>query len=249
MATTGAERGSRGSAICRWMNPLRRHPGRRLRARVPCRQMFSTPSTIAFYRSRTLDHHLTTPMTATGLMNQPCPWLPEIDRPWPARELSGPGRAGRAADLCRVALCCAQWKWLAGQPGQALLMLNRVFALGCPRDPGLSGCAWLPYRAVGWILRQPGLCGFIGNPRRHFQHLATRMPPGSDADVRIWRAWACWALACQAGHPEWVADVEQLRREHISEPGLDEVAAGLTRYGVRGEADLWGQCLDAADSA
>lgn len=187
-------------------------------------------------------------MTATASIHKPCPWLPTIDRPWPARELSRPGRGGRASDLCQVALCCAQWKWLAGQPGQALLMLNRIFALGCPREPELSGCAWLPYRAVGWILQQPKPCGFIGNPRRHFQHLATRMPPGADAAVRIWRAWACWALACQVGRAEWVADFEQLRRERISEPGLDEVAAGLERFGVPGEAALWKSCLGVADS-
>jgi hypothetical protein len=79
---------------------------------------------------------------------------------------------------------------------------------------------------------------FVGNPRRHYQHLATRMVEPRK-EQRLWRAWACWHLACRVGHPEWVADEKQIREEGVREPGREEIEAGLRRVGIAGEVEDW----------
>ena len=118
-------------------------------------------------------------------------------------------------------------------------MLNR--AMGAKLDPDANGKSPaidpIPYRAVVWILRHGDAVGFIGNPRRHFQHLATRMS-GHETERRTARAWACWELAKLAG-PDWSADVEQLEREGLVEPTLEEVTKNLARHGLPGEVDEW----------
>ncbi len=173
----------------------------------------------------------------------PCPFLPVPDRMLTAACLHEFGQ-DRGADFYFAALSYAQSLWLQGFPARALLLVNR--ALGCElggTEPVLA--AWpLPYRAVTWLLRHRRTDQFIGNPRRHWQHLATRMS-GPRAELRTWRAWACWSLA-RVVMPDLPADGEQIVREGVREPQEEELAAQLARLGLPGEVDEWRAARDFA---
>lgn len=178
---------------------------------------------------------------------EPCPFLPNIGLSrFPASVLAAFREGPRDADFFYQALCCGQSRWLEGLPAQALLMLNRAMGarLEMGKDAKLLECHPIPYRAVRWILRYGGAAGFIGNPRRHFQHLATRMS-GHGTELRVARAWGCWELA-KATNCDWLADEEQIERECVIEPTLDQVENNLTRYGLPAEVDEWLKALNDA---
>jgi hypothetical protein len=170
----------------------------------------------------------------------PCPYLPDVKGMRYAAASLGEFRHGeRREAFFTHALRCAQSRWLEGLPAQALLMLNRAmsatFQSGFSPEP-------MPYRAIGWILRHGETVGFLGNPRRHFQHLATRMS-GGETERRIARAWACWELARRV-NPAWEADERQIASEGIVEPSLAEVTADLERHGLPGELDEWRRAME-----
>jgi hypothetical protein len=175
----------------------------------------------------------------------PCPFLPVPETILTAASLEEHG-PGRGAEFYFAALCYSQSLWLTGFPARSLLLVNR--ALGCElagNEPVLA--QWpLPYRAVAWLLRNHRPDQFIGNPRRHWQHLATRMS-GPRSELRTWRAWACWYLA-RLAMPVQPADEEQLAREGVREPDEGEITAHLLRVGLAGEAELWRaaqkECMD-----
>ena len=176
----------------------------------------------------------------------PCPFLPLPDQVLTAASLAAHGDS-RGPDFYLTALHYAQSLWLEGYPARALLLVNR--ALGCDFTGGEAVLTvWpLPYRAVVWLLRHHLPEQFIGNPRRHWQHLATRMS-GPRAELRAWRAWACWRLACLT-LPDLPADEEQIASEGVSEPAEEEIAAQLTQRGLPGEAALWREALAAIQAA
>lgn len=180
-----------------------------------------------------------------GWVNGPCPWLPEVKQ---AIDFTRTRRHGPAkgAAFYRDALAYAQSQWMGGKPAQAVLQLNKAWMAD------LQGQEWLqseadPYRALAWILTtaQPGKAGYLGNPVRHFQHLASRMS-GPQAEVRRWRAWACLHLAERvierARHPR---DGRQLAREGLWIPGPGVVVASLGRLGWPGEADRLASLLES----
>ena len=122
----------------------------------------------------------------------------------------------------RACLEFSQSLWLQKKPAQAILQLNKSFMadISEPKIP-------LPYAAMIWFLenRQDDL--FIGNPVRHFQHLATRMS-GPRAGLRSWRAWACFHLAKQTlPEEEFPIDHEQISNEALILPDLREVLENL----------------------
>jgi hypothetical protein len=127
--------------------------------------------------------------------NSACPWLPEVGAEidfWITRRHGGV----RGGDFYLDALRYAQSLWMAGKPAQAILQLNKAWMADLsPSDPVLE-IHPSPYQALVWILEtaSTGECGFLGNPVRHFQHLATRMS-GQRAEIRVWRAWFCFHLA------------------------------------------------------
>lgn len=166
----------------------------------------------------------------------PCPHLPVPERLLTAACLETHGSL-RGPDFYLTALHYAQSLWLQGLPARTLLLLNR--ALGCDltaAEPELAH--WpLPYRAVVWILQHHRPDQFLGNPRRHWQHLATRMS-GPRGELRTWRAWACWHLA-RLALPDLPADEDQIAREGVREPAEEEIASHLARLGLPGEAELW----------
>lgn len=148
--------------------------------------------------------------------NPPCPWLPEVGGDldfWITRR-HGSFKGG---EFYLDALRYAQSLWIAGKPAQAILQLNKAWMADLsPNDPVLA-IHPSPYQALVWILEtaSTGDCGFLGNPVRHFQHLASRMN-GPRAEIRVWRAWLCFHLAerCLNG-AEYPRDGEQIVREGL----------------------------------
>ena len=143
----------------------------------------------------------------------------------------------RGPEFYLGALTCAQSLWLQGLPAQAILQLNRAFSADLWGDEPVLGTYPLPYSPMAWLLQHHRPEQFIGNPRRHFQHLATRMS-GPRHEVRVWRAWACWWIARQID-PRLPADEEQLATESIVEPTFADIAAGLDQSGHPGETGGW----------
>jgi hypothetical protein len=150
------------------------------------------------------------------------------------------GKDDRGPEFYEMALNYAQSHWEQGLPAQALLQVNRALGSAvAPTDEVLQ--RWpLPYAAVVWFLQNHGPDQFIGNPRRHYQHLATRMVEPRK-ELRTWRAWACWFLACKL-LPQFPADEKQLAEENVSEPTPETIFEQLKRWGHPGEAEVWQQC-------
>ncbi len=166
----------------------------------------------------------------------PSPFLPLGDLSLSAVSMRSAG-SQRGANFYNLALTCAQSVWLRGLPAQAILLLNRAFSADLTGDEAVLREWPLPYRAMRWIMEQRTEEQFIGNPRRHFQHLATRMVEPR-RELRSWRAWACWAIA-RVVFPEDTADVEQLEKEGVIEPEAAEILAQLGRLGLPGEGEIW----------
>lgn len=166
----------------------------------------------------------------------PCPHLPLPDVPVTAAVMKRFGEE-RGPEFYLGALTCAQSLWLQGLPAQAMLQLNRAFAADLRADAAVLQEFPLPYAAMAWLMRHRLPDQFIGNPRRHFQHLATRMS-GPRREVRICRAWACWWLA-RVIDPSLPADEEQLANEPVTEPTFAEIDEGLREHGHVGENVLW----------
>jgi hypothetical protein len=172
---------------------------------------------------------------------EPCPFLPNQDVPLSAESIAVLGE-DRGPDFYLTALHYAQSLWLQGFPARAILLLNRAMGADLQEAPALLQRWPLPYAAMAWILTHHREDHFIGNPRRHWQHLATRMS-GPRAELRTWRAWACWRMACLA-LPHLPADEAQLAQEGIREPGEEEIATHLTRLGLPTETGLWREVLE-----
>ena len=96
----------------------------------------------------------------------------------------------------------------------------------------------LPYAAKRWVMENCPADEFLGNPVRHYQHLATRMS-GPRPELRRWRAWACFHLAeVVVDRAENPRDELQIVREGVEIPGFDEVLARLSELGIPGEEKL-----------
>jgi hypothetical protein len=169
-----------------------------------------------------------------------CPLLPVPQEPLTAACMA-PLADERGAAFYHVALLYGQSLWLQGVPARAILLLNR--AMGCDlngSEPVLA--RWpLPYKAAAWMLRNHLPEHFIGNPRRHWQHLATRMVEPR-RELRTWRAWACWRMACLL-LPAMQGDELQIAREGVREPSEEEIAGHLERLGLPAELQIWRDAL------
>lgn len=165
-----------------------------------------------------------------------CPLLPVVTRPHgPAvtREL-----AVRDARYYHACLCYAQSLWREGKPAQAILQLNKAFMAEPGNDPGLLQTWPPPYAVLVWMLRNRGEGTFIGNPVRHFQHLATRVS-GERKEIRAWRAWACFHLSRRVlPAEEFPVDAEQVAKESLEIPEWEEVLDRIESGGWVGEAEV-----------
>lgn len=178
--------------------------------------------------------------------NPPCPLLPTIAESVTAAESRALRKQGGEAfyELC---LRYAQTKWMARLPAQALLQLNRAMAVKLNGDEAILSTYPIPYRQMAWLLEQrPDQNGqFLGNPRRHWQHYATRMS-GPHAELRTWRAWACHAIGSRIlPHEDFPNDAEQIATEGVVIPDAATIAEKLTALGLEGECRLWQGLLPA----
>jgi hypothetical protein len=136
------------------------------------------------------------------------------------------------------ALRYAQSHWCAGRPAQALLQLNKAWMADLWETPHVLESQPSPYQAMIWIVAKSadGSHGFLGNPVRHFQHLASRMT-GPRAAVRSWRAWLCMHLAeRRLAGGNFPRDGRQLAREGLFVPSLACSLAQIASHGWPGEA-------------
>ena len=164
-----------------------------------------------------------------------CPYLPTVDRVWRAIDMA-PFRERRDAEFYLAALSFAQSLLQEGKPAQALLQINKSFLAEMTEPSILS--QWPPaYAAKKWIFTQDWEEEeFLGNPVRHYQHLASRMS-GPQAELRSWRAWGCLYLA-EKSLPQMPRDEEQIEKEGLVIPSLERVLQQLDVLGWQGEGDV-----------
>jgi len=169
--------------------------------------------------------------------NPPCPWLPEISG-LHDHTLTRRHGGDRGAAFYQDALRYAQSQWRAGKPAQAVLQLDKAWMADLGRRPQVLETHPPPYQAMTWVLKAAadGAHGYLGNPVRHFQHLASRMS-GPRAGIRAWRAWFCMHLAEQflpRGH--FPRDGRQIVREGLFIPSMACAVGHIARLGWPGEA-------------
>ncbi len=168
-----------------------------------------------------------------------CPWLPEIGEIHGSHVTRRQG-SDKGPGFYQDALCRAQSQWMAGKPAQALLQLNKAWMADLATDEPVLIDNPSPYQALIWILRQAGDggCGFLGNPVRHFQHLASRVS-GSRAEIRSWRAWLCFHLAEQLlDRGKFPRDGTQIAREGLWIPGFHRAMHEVAGRGWESEAEM-----------
>lgn len=152
-----------------------------------------------------------------------CPFLPaahHVMRPSEARLIR---ETGTDEEYYMAALTCAQSIWLEGKPAQSLLQLNHALSILLPQQSPVLREWPLPYEAKLWLFENRSDAEFLGNPVRHYQHLATRVS-GHQKELRSWRAWACFHLAEQRlPHNEFPRDAQQIKVESLKIPPWDDV--------------------------
>jgi hypothetical protein len=124
-----------------------------------------------------------------------------------------------------------------GKPAQAILQLNKAWMADLAADDPILESHPPPYRALVWILEtaSTGDRGYLGNPVRHFQHLASRMG-GPRAEIRAWRAWLCFHLAGKSlGTAGFPRDGGQIAREGLWIPGIQRAMHEVSKNGWRDE--------------
>ena len=176
-------------------------------------------------------------MKTSKFINPPCPHLPKVS---PPLAITHTRQYRQACDqkFFQACLELAQSLWLLGSPAQAILQLDKsmMASTASSADP-----IDYPYAAILWIIRHTPDHQFIGNPVRHFQHLASRMNMNQpSAEIRIWRAWACLHLT-EALIPNaetlYPRDQKQIENEGLHIPSLKEVLSEITHLSSLIESD------------
>lgn len=155
----------------------------------------------------------------------PCPLLPTADVVIRPHDISDVRKRG-GPNAYLAALTCAQSLWLQALPAQALLQLNHAMS----HDFGEENLPWpMPYQALAWIMERRHEEGFLGNPVRHFQHLASRMS-GPNKDLRVARAWVCFHLAERVLPSEkFPRDQRQIEKEELQIPEVNTLFQELMK--------------------
>jgi len=189
---------------------------------------------------------------------QSCPYLPLPSRPLTADDIHALGQ-DRGDRFFLTAMSYAQSLWLDSYPAKALLLVNRALSCALPErsldapacgsggqdEVGVDAVA-APYHAKAWIMHHRPEGRFIGNPRRHYQHLATRMVE-PHKELRTWRAWACWYLAKELlPEADYPHDAVQVRVEKIVKPTRAQIAAQLARWSPSDDLAAWEGALALA---
>ena len=150
----------------------------------------------------------------------------------------------RGPEFYLAALEYAQSLWLQGFPAKSLLLINRAMGAEVSFDDPVVRQWPLPYRAAAWIMARRLEDQFIGNPRRHYQHLATRMVEPR-RELRSWRAWGCWLIAT-AVYPDYPVDRMQIETERLVLPDTVSVLRALDTHGFPGETSLLLEAISLA---
>lgn len=188
------------------------------------------------------DPEMKSPFHATSIFPFPaCPLLPEVTHPH--GHMVTRAHAGQKGERYYLAtLCYAQSLWREGKPAQAILQLNKGFMADLLGDEKVLAKWPPPYAVLVWFLKNAPADRFMGNPVRHFQHLATRVS-GPRKEIRAWRAWACFHLARRVlEEGEFPVDQEQVEREGVVFPEWERVVREIRDAGWMGEGD----CLVSA---
>jgi hypothetical protein len=165
-------------------------------------------------------------------MIEPCTYLPEPDYEMDWKSMSS-SKSISCIRFYMTALQYAQVLWLRKLPARALLAIDRALLTHLTGDE-IELKDWpLPYRASAWIIAHYEDRYFVGNPRVHFQHLASRVR-GERKEQKMWRAWACWQLACLT-RPDLPGDMKQ----GIIEPSFKDICEGLKEHGIPRELETW----------
>ncbi|MGE9269356.1 MAG: hypothetical protein ACQKBU_01020 [Verrucomicrobiales bacterium] len=160
-----------------------------------------------------------------------------------------PYREDRRADFYRAALTYAQSLWQEGKPAQAILQINKALSADLEESPELFAALPSPYAALVWIIRQAPEGTFLGNPVRHFQHLATRMS-GPRCEVRSWRAWACFHLSERCLNAvKFPRDEHQLGQGKVRIPAMEEVGERMQALAWPGEWEAVSRVLATFQSS
>ena len=143
----------------------------------------------------------------------------------------------KGAEFYHDALRFAQSQWISGKPAQAILQINKAWMADLTGEEPILKTHPSPYRALVWIMENAasGGHGYMGNPVRHFQHLASRMS-GPRAEIRSWRAWLCFHLAEKfLNTRDFPRDGEQLAREGLWIPGIQRALHEVAEKGWKDE--------------
>lgn len=174
--------------------------------------------------------------------NDPNPFLPQIDQPLSHHDMEAVGE-DRGPLFFEAALRYAQSLWRAGFPAKSLLLCNRALMAAVKKGDAILKTHPLPYRAVAWLMVHRKADQFIGNPRFHYQHLASRLR-GPDKELAVWRCWACWYLAKEVlPEKEFPGDALQIRNEQLVEPAHDTIAQNLRRLSPASDDQAWADAL------
>lgn len=176
---------------------------------------------------------------SNSFVNPACPGLPKIEE---THDFTVTRRHGQSKGAAYYfdALRYAQSLWRTGKPAQAILQLNKAWMADLTGEFDILETYPSPYGALVWILENASSsdCGYLGNPVRHFQHLASRMS-GPRAEIRAWRAWLCFGLAEKilpaAAYPR---DGEQIVREGLWIPSLGRAVEEISKKGWPNETRL-----------
>lgn len=174
--------------------------------------------------------------------NEPCPFLPETDHVFSHVDLEAVG-SDRDVVFYETALKYAQSLWRRGYPAKSLLLCSRAMAADVSVDDDVLRRYPEPYGAVAWLIVNRREGQFLGNPRLHYQHLASRMV-GPQKELRAWRAWACWYLAKELlRQDEYPGDWRQIRRDGLVEPTHDDIGGHLRRLSGADDERAWNEAL------
>lgn len=174
--------------------------------------------------------------TKVPVVNPPCPWLPHVDEIHD-HTITRRHCHQRGAAFYQDALRYAQSQWISGKPAQAILQLDKAWMTDLSPDDPVWNEHPAPYSALVWIISRSAAenCGYLGNPVRHFQHLASRMS-GPRSELRSLRAWCCMHLAERVSPPgSHPRDGHQIAREGLWIPGFGRSLSALHRMGWANE--------------
>ena len=172
---------------------------------------------------------------SSKFINPPCPSLTELATHLPITH-TRPHRNSCSTDYHTACLELAQSLWRCGSPAQAILQLDKSFMAN---DTVSNIPHHSTYSSILWIILHSPEDQFLGNPVRHFQHLASRMNMSQpNAELRIWRAWTCLHITeSHTSSEQYPRDTHQLEKENLIIPSIEETISKIQNLASQHEAE------------